>query len=152
MPDPREVGGMPCSTRWARYLGASVTLVLASCGGRSDLAAVRGTVTLDGQPLAHAFVVFSPTQSGTTSYGKTDADGRYEMMFKDNEPGAWIGENLVRISTFDLGTGGKAGPRERVPVVYNQKTTLKANVRPGENTFDFDLKSNAGKISQPLAE
>ena len=66
--------------------------------------------------------------------------------------GAWIGENLVRINTGDLGVGGKAAPRERVPVVYNTKTTLKANVQPGKNTFDFDLKSNASKIVQPLTD
>jgi hypothetical protein len=125
--------------------------LLVSCG-RSDLASVHGLVTLDGQPLPNAFVVFSPTQTGTTSYGKTDADGRYRMMFKDNEPGAWKGENLVRISTGDVGSGGKAGPRERVPVVYNQKTTLKLEVGPGDNVFDFELKSTAGKIVQPLAE
>jgi hypothetical protein len=131
---------------------ALLALVIASCHGRSELASVRGTVTLDGQPLADAFVVFAPTKAGTTSYGKTDAAGRYEMLFKDKEPGAWIGENLVRISTGDLGSGGKAGPRERVPVVYNQKTTLKREVRPGENTFDFDLKSDAGKVVQPLVD
>jgi hypothetical protein len=39
-----------------------------------------------------------------------------------------------------------------VPVVYNQQSTLKATVQPGENTFDFDLKSTAGKVVQPLAD
>jgi hypothetical protein len=131
---------------------ALLALLLASCRGNANLASVRGTVTLDGQPLANAFVVFCPTTTGTTSYGKTDADGHYQMMFKDSEPGAWIGENLVRISTGDLGSGGKVGPRERVPIVYNAKTTLKADVQSGKNTFDFDLKSNAGKIVQPLSE
>jgi hypothetical protein len=126
--------------------------VLASCRGNADLASVRGTVTLDGQPLPNAFVVFCPTKTGTTSYGKTDADGHYQMIFKDSEPGAWIGENLVRISTGDLGSGGKAGSRERVPVVYNARTTLKVDVQSGKNAFDFDLKSSAGKIVQPLAD
>ena len=119
---------------------------LLGCGSRGDLAAVGGKVTLDGQPLASAFVVFSPTTHGTTSYGRTDSAGNYEMMFTDSEKGAWIGENLVRISTADLDRGGGAGPKERVPVVFNQETTLKADVKRGGNTFNFDLKSNAGRI------
>src|SRR6476660_1073784 len=76
------------------------------CGSRGDLASVRGKVTLDGQPLPDAFVVYAPTINGTTSYGRTDARGNYEMMFTDYQKGAWIGENSVRISTGDLGSGG----------------------------------------------
>ena len=128
-----------------------LALVLASCG-RPDLAEVRGKITLDGQPLVSAFVVFAPTHGGTTSYGRTDDAGEYRMTFTDRESGAWIGENSVRISTGDLGSGGKPGPRERVPVVYNKQTTLKADVKPGSNTFDFDLKSSAGKIVQGPVE
>jgi hypothetical protein len=124
----------------------------AGCGSRSELASVRGKVMLDGQPLADAFVVYSPVSHGTTSYGRTDANGTYEMMFTDNEKGAWIGENLVRISTFDLGRGGGGGPKERVPVAYNQDTKLKADVKRGSNSFDFDLKSNAGRIKAGPAE
>jgi uncharacterized lipoprotein NlpE involved in copper resistance len=121
-------------------------IALCGCSSRTDLAAVHGKVMLDGQPLPDAFVVFAPTTHGTTSYGRTDAGGSYEMMFTDNEKGAWIGENLVRISTGDLGRGGGPGPKERVPVVYNEATTLKADVKRGSNTFNFDLKSNAGRI------
>jgi hypothetical protein len=139
-------------SRWPARGVALLALLLASCGGRSELAGARGRVTLDGQPLADAFVVFCPTKNGTTSYGRTDADGNYRMMFKDKEPGAWIGENLVRISTGDVGSGGKAASAERVPVVYNVKTTLKVEVEKKDNVFDFDLKSNAGKVVQPLVD
>src|SRR2546423_9727590 len=116
---------------------AIAMLLLSGCGSRADLASVRGKVMLDGQPLAEAFVVFSPTAHGTTSYGKTDAGGNYEMMFTDSEKGAWIGENLVRISTGDLGRGGGAGPKERVPIAYNQESKLTADVKRGSNTFNF---------------
>jgi hypothetical protein len=144
-----------------RYFGSApsplaIFLVLAlamlGCGSRGDLASVRGKVTLDGQPLPDAFVVFAPISKGTTSYGRTDAGGNYEMTFTDREKGAWIGENSVRISTGDLGSGGAPGPKERVPVVYNQETTLKAEVKPGSNTFNFDLKSNVGRIKAAPTE
>ena len=135
-------------TRWPTCPVALLALLLASCG-RSELAGARGRVTLDGQPLADAYVVFCPTRQGTTSYGKTDADGRYRMLFKDNEPGAWLGENLVRITTGDLAAGDHPAAAERVPVVYNLKTALKVEVLPQDNVFDFDLKSDAGKVVQP---
>ena len=112
---------------------------------------MRGKVTLDGQPLAEAFVVFSPTAHGTTSYGKTDAGGNYEMMFTDQEKGAWIGENLVRINTGDVGPGG-VWSKESVPAAYNKNTTLKVDVKPRANVFDFDLKSSAGKIESAPTE
>ncbi len=134
------------SIRACWSLLAAGGVALCGCGARTDLAAVHGKVTLDGQPLPDAFVIFAPTTHGTTSYGRTDAGGSYEMMFTDNEKGAWTGENLVRISTGDLGRGGGAGPKERVPVVYNEATTLKADVKRGSNAFNFDLKSNAGRI------
>ena len=121
-------------------------LLSTGCGSRADLAAVRGKITLDGKPLADAFVVYAPVANGTTSYGRTDSSGQYQMMFSDREAGAWIGENLVRISTGDVSSGDRAGAKERLPVVYNQQTTLKADVRPGANTFDFELSSSAGKI------
>src|SRR4051794_6103949 len=111
----------------AALLLAASLLSIAGCNGRGDLAAVRGKVMLDGEPLGNAFVVFAPTDHGTTSYGRTDGNGRYEMMFTDTEKGAWIGNNSVRISTGDLGNGGGAGPKERVPVVYNEATTLTAD-------------------------
>src|SRR6476646_5533251 len=97
---------------------AVLVAVLPGCGSRGDLGSVRGKVTLDGQPLPAAFVVFGPPKKGTTSYGRTDGGGNYEMMFTDSQTGAWIGVNSVRISTGDLGSGGGPGPKERVPIVY----------------------------------
>ena len=126
-------------------------LATTSCGP-SNLAEVRGKITLDGNPLANAFVVFAPTQSGTTSYGKTDTAGEYRMTFTDRQSGAWLGENLVRVSTGDLGSDGRPAPKELVPVVYNKQTTLKVEVKPGQNAFNFDLKSTAGKVIQGPVE
>ena len=133
---------------WLTLLSA----FLLGCGARGDLASVRGKVTLDGQPLPDAFVVFAPTKKGTTSYGRTDAGGNYEMMFTDYQKGAWLGENSVRISTGDLGSGGGPGPKERVPIVYNEASTLTAEVKPGSNNLNFDLKSTAGRIKGAPAE
>src|SRR5262245_9061165 len=72
-----------CAIR--RWLSAVGIVVCLGCGTRADLATVTGKITIDGQPLPDAFVVFAPTASGTSSRGKTDAGGNYEMMFSDRE-------------------------------------------------------------------
>jgi hypothetical protein len=140
------------SAVWKACWLISGSAFLLGCAPHGDLASVRGKVTLDGQPLRDAFVVFAPTKKGTTSYGRTDAGGNYEMMFTDSQKGAWIGENSVRISTGDLGSGGGPGPKERVPVVYNEASTLTAEVKSGNNLFNFELKSTAGRIKGAPAE
>lgn len=126
--------------------------VCIGCSGNDNLARVTGKVTLDDQPLGNALVVFSPLSGGTTSYGRTSAEGNYEMMFSDSEKGAWLGENAVRITTADVGTGSSSATKERVPTVYNTQTTLKAMVEKKRNVFDFSLKSSAGKIKQSIME
>ncbi|MCA9193140.1 MAG: hypothetical protein KDB03_15300 [Planctomycetales bacterium] len=122
--------------------------LLSGCGGNENLSYVTGTVRLDEEVLPNAFIVFSPTSGGTTSYGRTDANGQYEMMFNDYEKGAWIGENRVEISTGDVDATGSGGAPEKVPAVYNQRSTLKVEVTSGNNTHDFDLKSDAGRVIQ----
>jgi hypothetical protein len=124
---------------------------LLGCGGNSDLAAVTGKVTLDGKPVPNAFVKFLPkSAAGAPSFGKTDADGNYRMMFSDTEEGAWVGENSVTISTADTGLAPGMGTAEKIPAIYNTNTNLVQTVERGRNTFNFELESNAGKVVQPI--
>jgi len=126
----------------------AVVITCSGCGqANENLASVTGTITLDGHPLADAQVVFSPVSGGTTSYGRTDEDGQYEMVFSDYESGAWLGVNKVQVSTGDVDGEGGPGKPERVPVTYNRNTALSEEVIAGENVFDFKLDSKAGKIA-----
>ena len=132
---------------WLGYL-----LILLGCGGgRSDLAAVSGTVKLDGQPLIEALVEFVPQGTqGVVSLGRTDSSGNYYMMATRSAKGASRGENKVRITTFEiLDEGGKQKVvRERVPTKYNSATELTVTVKPGSNRLDFDLSTAGGKIEK----
>ena len=107
--------------------------------GMPDLAPVTGTVTLDGQPLTNATISFS-SDSGQVSFGGLDASGKYELRYSGPHKGATIGPNTVSISTS---TENPVGPewKDPIPAKYNTKTELKADVKPGPNTFDFELKS-----------
>lgn len=114
-------------------------LLAGGCSGpnRPPLGKVAGTVTLDGQPLAEALVVFVPEQAGRTSQAVTDASGRYELVYLGDVGGAMVGKNAVRIITATAENGGK----ERLPDRYHRASTLTADVTSGENTFDFALTS-----------
>ena len=118
-------------------------LLLAGCGSDDDLARVKGKVTLNGEPLEGAIVQFQPTaEGGSPSAGKTDAKGRYKLMYTFNSPGAMPGEHVVSIRTagaYYEDEDCQAAQQERVPAKYNSQTELKRTVKPGRNTIDFDL-------------
>jgi len=121
----------------------------AGCGNSVELGQVAGTITLDGQPLAKAKIEFQPQEIGSPSYGRTDENGHYELMFAVDTPGAMLGKHVVRISTFRQEPGSGGPPvtiPERVPPKYNEKSELIREVKPGRNTFDFRLE---GALSGP---
>ena len=115
-------------------------LLLAGCGSGDGLARVKGKVTLNGEPLEGAIVQFQPTaEGGTPSAGKTDAQGRYELMHTFDQPGAMPGEHIVSIRTAAAYYDEEGDVEERIPPEYNDRSTLKRTVEPGRNTFDFNL-------------
>ena len=110
---------------------------LIGCGRSDlpDLGTVQGKVTMDGQPLAGAIVMFQPA-SGRPAFGNTDESGYYELKFTDDADGTVVGPNSVRIFWPDGEPGSKP-----IPAKYNSKSDLKQEVAAGSNTFDFTLDS-----------
>lgn len=82
-------------------------VVLVGCGSAETdgpkTARVSGTVTLQGKPLAGANVYFSSEKF--SSYGKTNAEGRYELV-----QGAVPGKNKVYISKLETPEGVDSDP------------------------------------------
>lgn len=113
-----------------------------------DLGQVQGAVTMDGAPLASVQVVFSP-ESGRPSTGLTDAAGKYTLTYIRDIKGAVPGKHSVRIESVpavpsDPEAATKDVPashKETIPAKYNVKSTLTAEVKPGENVIDFPLES-----------
>ncbi|MCO6456635.1 MAG: carboxypeptidase regulatory-like domain-containing protein [Pirellulaceae bacterium] len=132
----------------------AIGLLLAALGcGKVPPPEVTGQVTLDGQPLGGALITFAAADdpSGVFVSTVTDPQGTYRLP-TDSQPSAVPGRYRVRITT---GKGGhpEASPPipavpELVPIQYNLRTELTADVKPGPNRIDFPLDS-AGEIMQP---
>jgi hypothetical protein len=115
----------------------AMLILLCGCGRQGPkLGQVQGTVTLDGQPLKHAAVIFEPKAGGRASMAVTDASGHYELTYLRDAKGALIGPHRVKIST-----ASEDDPKERVPARYNKQTTLGAEVTAGANQHNFKLTS-----------
>lgn len=123
-------------------------LLSAGCSGPSDrpeLAKVTGYVTLDGEPLERALVLFGP-EKGRSSFAYTDENGYFELMYLADTPGAIIGTHTVSISSgYEEEEEPPPGAEpyvDPIPEIYNTKTTLSAVVKADEkNEFTFHLKS-----------
>lgn len=121
-------------------LVALVVLVGCNTGPRTHV--VRGTVSLDGEPIEEGEITFTPEGGvhGPTQ-GKIKA-GQYE--FKAVE-----GMNKVHFSAAKIKPGGAKGaagepvPEDYLPERYHVgKSKQTAEVKAGgENKFDFPLKT-----------
>lgn len=110
---------------------------------------VTGRVTLDGQPLPHARVMFTPFAPGATAFGQTDDQGRYRLRISDRLAGASLGPNRVRINTIGSGQAPGGGRVELLPDVYNAQSVLIADVKPGHNEFHFELTAATANRAEP---
>jgi len=154
---------MRCQLLFTLALGCGVGS-LTGCQQGTDslppepvLHPVKGKVTANGKPLAHAVLTFLQVdERGTTSVGETDEDGVYEMSHL-TKPGTAAARYKVAIS-YLVGTDGTVyglGPRsglakpygmttakERIPPEWSDlgRTTHQVTVPENGATFDFDIK------------
>jgi hypothetical protein len=127
----------------------SLAFVAAGCSG-GNRAAVRGKVTLDGQPIEQGRINFYPVEDNTgPSAGSAILNGSYDVPASN---GAVVGKNRVEINGLKK-TGRKVASAyrkgelidevaESVPrKYYGEKSELTREIKRGVNQFDFDLKT-----------
>jgi hypothetical protein len=84
--------------RLTTLLFLALLAALPGCGpSRPGTVPVRGTVTLDGQPLAGAAVMFMPP-AGRPAAGVTDQTGQFQLTTFANQDGALLGPHAVTVS------------------------------------------------------
>jgi hypothetical protein len=149
--------------RVAGLLAGLIALAAAGCGtgGRGpdysgvELVEVTGRVTLDGEPLAGAELLFIATD-GCWSSGLTDQDGRYRLRYDSNRFGTPPGPKLVRIHARPvmIDAAGEAQeaerlddslPRDPLPARYNSQSTLSAEISGPTADLNFALSNMAAE-------
>jgi hypothetical protein len=127
-------------------------LLVFGCGKRPlERGEIGGQVTLDGQLLKEGSILFTPMAGtkGTVAGGRIE-NGRYRLSAAN---GPAIGWNSVAITasrktgaTLPQALGSQNGKPvdavvEAVAPRFNSETILKVEVKPGENSADFAVKS-----------
>jgi hypothetical protein len=131
---------------------AAVLAFCAGCGGGPATAPVSGRVTLDGQPLPNAAVMFQPFDPGNNnpgpgSGGKTDEEGRYTLTVIGTQAnGAVVAKHKVRINMAPPESkpdDDRPKKYKQLPLKYHGKDTILEFDVPsrGTTSADFDLKS-----------
>jgi hypothetical protein len=136
----------------ALLLVLSAPVLVAGCGLSDELPreAVFGTVTLNGQPLKKATIVFEPSLIGPTA-GATGLvlDGRYNIA---RARGAVPGEYRVLIfasqaeavpakTEVSEDSPSAPPPKEPIPAKYNVQSRISVEVvKNARNQFDLELK------------
>ncbi|MFM8497211.1 MAG: hypothetical protein ACKOEM_17075 [Planctomycetia bacterium] len=133
------------------------------------VATVSGRVMLAGKPVTTGAVWFYPAGSGRPAIGQIGPDGRFTLATFAAGDGALLGDHRVVIEAREIERTSAPPPkaaadlpadlpeevrremesgmllREKViwlvPEVYaaTSTTPLRADVKPGSNTIDFDL-------------
>ena len=123
-------------------VAVAVMLAAAGCGGPVRRAVV-GEVTLDGQPLDEAVIMFVPLEAGSRKTGARVVAGRYEVS---RAVGLLPGRYRVEIADdppIDPSLRPDAvrpGLRRQLPVSYSIASPLAVEIRAdGPRELDFTL-------------
>ncbi|ADB18536.1 hypothetical protein Psta_3881 [Pirellula staleyi DSM 6068] len=135
-------------------LVACFALITTGCGS-SGMVQVAGVVTLDGQPVEGAAVMFMPAE-GRPAEGYTDATGNF--LLQTQTPGDGVAPGVYRVTVVKTkvygvevnedGTSGAFNPaafREEflVPKKYSMPDTsgLEYTIEPGMASLKLELTS-----------
>lgn len=130
-------------------------LTLSGCFGGSkdglERAFVTGTVSFDGQPLTEGSIQFIPDldAKGQRIHGKAVqaiiTNGVYSL---NADQGPVVGANKIMVNAtrktgkFQNFDGVKTEIMQQyIPAKYNADSTLRYEVKAGENTADFSLQA-----------
>jgi hypothetical protein len=147
---------LPQSSLFYLFAIAVTLIAVPGCDKKDQLptAPARGTVTIDGQPLGNAQVIFTP-EKGRTATAQTSADGSFVLSTYDESDGAVVGHHQATVSAREPGQENAPGApgitrpgRSLIPDFYSNTATsgLSFDVVDGqENIFGIRLVSQGSQ-------
>jgi hypothetical protein len=134
-----------------RCLVLALLLFVGACaqnGGPETLPAT-GTVTMNGEPVAGALVVFTPKSSGAgqlAAQAETNDAGQFDLQTylggDDYKNGVEPGEYVVTVTKLEVVQDMRRQPKHLLPKKYSLpgSSDLTATVDESSSSFQFDLK------------
>jgi len=126
-------------------VGCSLLLLISlGCNSAETPAEVSGTVLLGSEPLAEGNIIFEALDKSTAPGAGIIKDGKYTIQVLP-------GSKKVKIQASKPGTKvdpvmKSAMPESILGPEFNEKTTLKAEIKPGKNEkIDFQVKQMSEK-------
>jgi hypothetical protein len=123
-----------------------IALVVApstpGCSSETPLSTVKGTVTLDGQPLASGLINFVAVDAGASTTEATITAGQYEAVVSPGEKRVEIRAPKVtgKQKMYDTPDSPSVDiVAELLPPRYNVDSTLTMTVEDGEQEKSFEL-------------
>lgn len=131
----KRVGITRVSPYWSSGSIAAILIFVAGCGSDTKLKPVTGTVTRQGKALASALVRFIPVDSttGVGGQAKTDAEGKYRIMYAQGGKGLMPGKYKVVVSQM-LMPDGSPGPENVSPIESPAREVLPAHYSQAQAT------------------
>lgn len=118
-------------------------LLLGLCGCGGNVSTVSGQVTLDGKILDKGDIGFHQSEGLMVSTTRINPDGSYKIGTEANTlPGNYKVVIIANEVSIAKGPGNVPMPTRITPLEYSnkEKTPLKAELKAGQNEFNFDLK------------
>jgi len=126
-------------------IGYSLLLLISlGCNSAETPAEVSGTVLLGSEPLAQGEIIFEALDNSKAPGAGPIKDGRYTIQVLP-------GSKKVKIQASKPGTKidpvmKSAMPESILGPEFNERTTLKAEIKPGKNdNVDFQVKQMGEK-------
>jgi hypothetical protein len=147
---------IPRSVRVVGLVALPVLLTLAGCkGDYPEMSRVTGTVTYKGKPVPNMMVNFLPPD-GRPSWGKTDAQGKYEMVYDADYKGAKVGRHKVFFTapatTIDGGASkeSRKALAEATGLTPEELNDIRTNYGNEDTKLQVDVKSDTTVIDLKL--
>jgi len=141
-----------CSERWTGIVMVSYVLGMCFGCGSDGLgtAPVSGTVTLDGNPIEGAGVMFSPIKPGPIAMGTTDVAGHF-VLATGKFTGAMLGEHRITISkSLVLNSSQQEGPLAGRQITTLKPLLPKRYLRPETSGFQKLVESKDNQFELQL--
>ena len=136
----------PCRARMPLVACGGMLAVAVGVGCRPPTdGAISGTVSVDGTPAAKGSIAFVPTDGKSPPAGGEITDGRYSARVAPGKARVEIRVPKVigQRKLYDTPDSPfKQVLVESLPRKYNDQSELTVDVSLGDNTRDFDLRTD----------